>query len=131
MTIKRHLTHMIFKADVQANVNKTNCNEETVTNFDDKYTVLQVNTINNKITSKDTPEHQNKDNDQEKITSNQKNKNAPPNKKETFKKITEKNKNSSPDFKRIYIIGDSILKHLQGYEISKSIENCKTYAKHM
>ena len=73
MTIKRHLTHMIFKADIQANVNKTNCNEETnFTNFDDNNTVLQVNIINNKITSKDTPEHQNKDNDQEKITSNQK-----------------------------------------------------------
>ena len=28
--------------------------------------------------------------------------------------------------KRIYIIGDSILKHVQGYEISKSLENCKT-----
>ena len=25
--------------------------------------------------------------------------------------------------------GDSILKHVQGYEISKSFENCKTYVK--
>ena len=27
------------------------------------------------------------------------------------------------------MIGDSILKHVQGYEISKSLENCKTYVK--
>ena len=29
----------------------------------------------------------------------------------------------------IYIIGDSILKHAQGYEISKSLEICKTFVK--
>lgn len=29
----------------------------------------------------------------------------------------------------MYIIGDSILKHVQGYEIPKSLKNCKTYAK--
>ena len=29
----------------------------------------------------------------------------------------------------IYIIGDSRLKHVQGYEISKSLKNCKTYVK--
>ena len=47
--------------------------------------------------------------------------------KETSKKITKKNKNLSPDCKRICIIGDRILKHVQGYEISKSLENCETY----
>ena len=30
---------------------------------------------------------------------------------------------SSPEYKSI---GNSILKHVQGYEISKSLENCKT-----
>ena len=49
--------------------------------------------------------------------------------KETSKKITKKNKHSSLECKRIYIIGDSILKHVQWYEISKSLENCKTYVK--
>ena len=33
---------------------------------------------------------------------------------------------SSPEYKSI---GNSILKHVQGYEISKSLENCKTYVK--
>ena len=56
-----------------------------------------------------------------------KNQNAPPNEKETSKKITKKNRNSSPQCKRMYIIGDSILKHVQGYEISKSLENRKTW----
>ena len=28
-----------------------------------------------------------------------------------------------------YIIDDSVLKHVEGYEISKSLENCKTYVK--
>ena len=55
--------------------------------------------------------------------------NAPPNENETSKKITKKNKNSSPECKRIYIIGDSILKHVHGHDISKSLENCKTYVK--
>ena len=66
-------------------------------------------------------EHHNKDNDQE-------SQNAPPNEKKTSKK-TKKNKNSSADCKRIYIIGDSVLTHVQGYEISKSLKNCKTYVK--
>ena len=92
-------------------------------------TPFNVNVDNNQITSKDTQEHQNKDNDQEKISSSQKRQNAPSNEMETSKKITKKNKNSSRDCKRIYLIGDSILKHLQGYEISKSLENCKTYVK--
>ena len=102
-----------IKDDIQTNINKNNCNEETVTNFDNNNTALQVNVNNNKVTSKDTLEHQNEDNDQEEISSCQKSQNAPPNKKETSKKITKKNNNSSPDFKRIYIIGDSILKHVQ------------------
>ena len=118
-----------IKNGIQTNVNKINCNEETVTNFDNNNTVLQVNVNNNESTSKDTPGHQNKDNDQEKISSSQKSQNAQPNEKETSKKITKKNKNPSPDCKRICIIGDSILKHVQGYEISKSLENCKKYVK--
>ena len=118
-----------IKNGIQTNVNKINCNEETVTNFDNNNTVLQVNVNNNESTSKDTPGHQNKDNDQEKISSSQKSQNAQPNEKETSKKITKKNKNPTPDCKRICIIGDSILKHVQGYEISKSLENCKKYVK--
>ena len=88
-------------------VYKINCNEETDTNFDNNYTILQVNVNNN-------------DNDQEKIctTSSQ---NVPPNEKETSEKITKKNKNSSPECKRIYIIGVSVLKHVQGYAIIKSL----------
>ena len=57
-----------IKDDIQTNVNKNNCNEETVTNFDKNNNILQVNVNNNKVTSKDTQEHQNKDNDQEKIS---------------------------------------------------------------
>ena len=34
-----------------------------------------------------------------------------------------------PECKRIYILGGSILKHVQVYEISKSLENCKIYVK--
>ena len=99
--------------DIQTNVNKNNCNDETVTNFDNNHTVLQVNVNNNKITSKDTQEHLNKGNDQETISSSQRSQNAPPNENETSKKITKKNKNSSTDCKRMYVIGDSILKHVQ------------------
>ena len=43
---------------------------------DNNNTVLQVNVNNNESTSKDTPEYQNKDNDQEKISSSQKSQNA-------------------------------------------------------
>ena len=50
--------------DIQTNVYKNNCNEETVTNFDNSKTILQVNVDNKEITSKDLPEHQNKNNDQ-------------------------------------------------------------------
>ena len=46
-----------IKDDIQTNVNKNNCNEETVTNFDNN-NVLQVNVNSNKITSRDTREHQ-------------------------------------------------------------------------
>ena len=117
-----------IKNDIQTNVYKINCNEETKTNFDNNNTDLQVNVNNNESASKDTPGHQNKDNDQEKICTTV-SQNAPPNEKETSKKITKKNKNSSPECKSIYIIGDSILKHVQGYEIFKLLENCKTYVK--
>ena len=71
-----------IKDDIQTNVYKINCNEETDTNFDNNNTVLQVNVNNNESTSKDTPEHQNKDNYQEKICSTV-SQNAPPNEKET------------------------------------------------
>ena len=91
-----------IKDDIQTNVYKTNCNEETDTNFDNNNTVLQVNVNNNESTSKDTPGHQNKDNDQEKICTTV-SQNAPPNEKEKSKKIAKKNKNSSPECKRIYI----------------------------
>ena len=82
-----------IKDDIQTNVYKINCNEETDTNFDNNNTDLQVNVNNNESASKDTPGHQNKDNDQEKICTTV-SQNAPPNEKETSKKITKKNKNS-------------------------------------
>ena len=78
---------------VQTNVKKSICNEETVTSIDKNNTVLQVNVGNNGIAPKDTPEHQNKDNDHEKIPSSQKSQNARPHEKETSKRITKKNKN--------------------------------------
>ena len=71
-----------IKDDIQTNVYQVNCNEETDTNFDNNNTVLQVNVNNNESTSKDTPEHQNKDNYQEKICTTV-SQNAPPNEKET------------------------------------------------
>ena len=46
-----------------------------------------------------------------------------------MKRINWKDKNSSTDCKRICIIGDSILKHVQGFEICKSFKKCKTYVK--
>ena len=81
-----------IKDNIQTNFNKINCNKETITNFDNNNSVLQVNVNNNESTSKSTPEHQNKDNDQEKILSSQKSQNATPNEKETSKKINKKNK---------------------------------------
>ena len=91
-----------IKDDIQTNVYKINCNEETDTNFDNNNTDLLGNVNNNESASKDTPEHQNKDNDQEKICTTV-SQNAPPNEKEKSKKIAKKNKNSSPECKRIYI----------------------------
>ena len=73
-----------IKDDTQTNFDKNNCNEEIVTNNNNNNTVLQVNVDNNEITSKDTPEHQNKDNNQEKIS--QRSHNALPNEKETLKR---------------------------------------------
>ena len=58
-----NIDEKIIKDDIQTNVNKNNCNEETVTNFDNNKTVFQVNVSNNnKITLKDTQGLQNKDN---------------------------------------------------------------------
>ena len=31
--------------------------------------------------------------------------------------------------KRVFILGDSILKHVNGYEITKKLDNCKVYVK--
>ena len=31
--------------------------------------------------------------------------------------------------KRVFILGDSILKHINGYEITKKLDNCKVYVK--
>ena len=42
-----NIDEKIIKDDIQTKVNKNNCNEETVTNFDNNNTVLQVN-VNNK-----------------------------------------------------------------------------------
>ena len=55
--------------DIQSNVDKNNCNKETVTIFDNNNIVLQINVNNNKIKLKDTPGHQNNDNDQETVSS--------------------------------------------------------------
>ena len=77
-----NLDEETIKDDIQTSVYKINCNEETDTNFDNNNTVLQVNVNNNESTSKDTPGHQNKDNDQEKICTTV-SQNAPPNEKET------------------------------------------------
>ena len=100
-----NINEKTIKDDIHTNVYKINCNEETDTNFDNNDTVLQVNVNDNESTSKDIPEHQNKHNVQEKISSSQKSQNAPSNEKETSKKITKKNKNSSLECKRMYIIG--------------------------
>ena len=79
-----------IKEDVQTNVNKNNCNEDAITNFDNNNTVLQVNVNKNKVTSKDTQQHQDKDNDQEKILSSQKGQNVSPNGKEISTKSPRK-----------------------------------------
>ena len=56
-----------------------------------------------------------------------KSQNAPPNEKETSKKITKKHKNYSLECKRIYIIGDSRLKHVMRFLNQSKI--AKTYVK--
>ena len=86
----------IINDNIQTNVDKNNCQEESVTNIDNNNTILQVNVDNNETTPKHTLEHQNndKDNDQEKIKNNNQEKksssqnlqNAPSNEKETLKK---------------------------------------------
>ena len=121
-TYRNKTTNLTLRND-----KRSNCNEETVTNIDNNNTVLQVNFDNHEITSKGTSEQQNKDKDQENISLDQQSQNAQPIEKETCKKITNKNISSSANCKRIYIIADSIIKHVQGYELSKSPENVKTY----
>ena len=79
-----------IKENIQTNVNINNCNEEGITNFDNNNTVLQVNVNKNKVTSKDTQQHQDKDNDQEKILSSQKGQNVSPNGKEISTKSPRK-----------------------------------------
>ena len=45
--------------------------------------------------------------------------------------IKKKSKVNSPkqNTKRVYILGDSIIKHVNGYTISSSLGNCKVYVK--
>ena len=70
-------------------VYKISCNEETDTNFENNNTVLQVNVDNSESTSKYTLEHQNKNNDQEKVCTTV-SQNAPPNKKQNLKRSPRK-----------------------------------------
>ena len=74
MATKRHLTsndketinidEKTINGDIQTNVNKNNCSEETVNNFGNN------NNVN--VNNNDTPEHQNKAKVQEKISSSRK-----------------------------------------------------------
>ena len=46
--------------------------------------------------------------------------------------ISENVVSKSPDTNtdvsnRIFIMGDSIVKHVRGYELSRKVENCKVY----
>ena len=45
--------------------------------------------------------------------------------KTEFKKLSQKSRKE----KRVFILGDSILKHVNGYEITKKLDNCKVYVK--
>ena len=46
-------------------------------------------------------------------------------------KDKEKSRVNNPiqNTKRVYILGDSIIKYVQGYTISSSLDNCKVYVK--
>ena len=46
-------------------------------------------------------------------------------------KDKEKSRVNNPiqNTKRVYILGDSIIKHVKGYTISSSLDNCKVYVK--
>ena len=58
---------------------------------------------------------------------------------ETTKKNGIENNNNDKDksqvnnpkqsVKQVYILGDSIIKHIKGYTISSSLDNCKVYVK--
>ena len=37
--------------------------------------------------------------------------------------------NPKQSVKQVYILGDSIIKHIKGYTISRSLDNCKVYVK--
>ena len=56
-----------INVDFQPNTIKNNYHEEAVTNIGNNNNVSQANVDTNEVTSKDTLEHQNKDNDQENI----------------------------------------------------------------
>ena len=45
--------------------------------------------------------------------------------------IKKKSKVNSPkqNTKRVYVLGDSIIKHVKGHTISSSLDNCKVYVK--
>ena len=63
-------------------------------------------------------------------SSNCPSKNNSGNEKETgnkteFKESSQKNGKE----KRVFILGDSILKHVNGYGITKKLDNCKVYVK--
>ena len=64
----------IINVDFQTNAIKNNYHEEAVSNIGNNNNVSQANVDTNKVTSKDTPEHQDKDNDQENIIKTKKSK---------------------------------------------------------
>ena len=121
-----NINEKTIKDDIQTNVDNSGYNKETVTNFGNNTTVLKVNLIIMKLLQKT---HRNT---KIRITIKKKfyrgRKNAAMHEKETSKKIPRKFKIHHQIVKG-YIIGDSILKHVQGFEISKLHGNCKTYVK--
>ena len=43
--------------------------------------------------------------------------------------VQESRKTSENKDKRVFILGDTIIKHINGYNISRQIENCRVYVK--
>ena len=46
-----------------------------------------------------------------------------------FKKRNNSNTSVISEKKNVVIFGDSMIKHVKGYEMSKKLENCKVYLK--